>query len=462
MRGTHLPVGRAASRTTSRLRGLPYRRQATSQPAKEHALIGESVLASGRPRPRVLLCWGYHRWGWIRPFEALRDEFEFHYLFHVHPSQEDGVVTDAPRHYWSEFRTGHEILDRLAPDRIVFMSLGGAWSIALNWAARQRSIPTFVMQHGTHNGPSYSRQQSSRPSPTSVQTTSAAPLFLLRTTGWSAPGRWWPPSKLMLRSRLVGVRMAMAENRFSARMPDYYITFTPADAQEYIELDEPSSYRIASIGLPEHDELFRALGNNDWTEDGPILLIDTPNATNRWGVVSTTVDEKAKFFSRLASAARQTGRPLVVKLHPESYEDAWMPSFPGLEYVRGTPSPEDLLPSASLCVGFDSTLLIPAVSARPTVLVRTRPSRLIDEAARTEAAQIVDGLDGVGVDILLSAIADFRNNIAQRAAFTRTMAFTADGRATPRLAQCLLDPVKYFEMHSLAVIDAFKFDTENR
>ena len=99
-------------------------------------------------RLRILLCWGYHRSGWVAPFEQLNGEFDFHYLFHLSEEEEECSHTNQPRHYWNDFRAAQDILDEIKPDRLVFMSLSGLRPIALNMAARRKGIPTFVVQHG--------------------------------------------------------------------------------------------------------------------------------------------------------------------------------------------------------------------------------------------------------------------------------------------------------------------------
>ena len=64
------------------------------------------------------------------------------------------------------------------------------------------------------------------------------------------------------------------------------------------------------------------------TKGTDVLLIDSPNAENRYGVTTTTIEEKARFFTDLSVRLEQRGYPLMVKLHPETYGATWLPSAP--------------------------------------------------------------------------------------------------------------------------------------
>lgn len=407
--------------------------------------------AATEARTRVLLCWGYHRSGWTRPFETLRNEadLEFEYLFYLAPEDEEQVATAAKRRYWLDFRDAHDLLDRVRPDRIVFMSLSGLWSIALNHAARRRGVPTFVMQHGVleHSDAQLTSRALGIRSAAGTSSRAAA-KFAYRTYRWRRLPRLLQPVALIVAGRRSGTERALRNHRFPDRLPDWYVCFSRRDAQHYVDVDRAEPSRMTAVGQPEFDRLFQALGHEDGGRRRHVLLIDTPNAGNRWGAVALTEEDKAGFIGRLADAGAALGLPVVVKLHPESFEDAWLPQRQDLIYLRDVDIAEPLR-AAAVVVGFDSSLVVPALPARPTVLVRLYPHPLPDLAETLGAAVVLDGLDALDETSLSRAIALFQDNADARTSFVQQFSEHVDGRATRRLREVLTEPDAYYREHSL-------------
>ena len=384
--------------------------------------------------PRFLLCWGYHRAGWIQPFEELRDRMDISYLFLRHAEDEEGCLTDAPRYYWSDFANAREVLEALHPDGIVFMALDGAWSIALNAVARRHRIPTFIVQHG-HVESADDGDRVTTAAALSRGSPVPAVRFAASSLGIRGASTMVRLLRFMVDARLHGSQAAMSRHRFLARMPDHYVALSPESAQAIYRLDNPSPSRISCIGLPEYDLIFREV-SLEVPDDGPVLLLDSPNAENRWGVTTTTTLEKAAFLWSMSGAASGLGRKLRVKLHPESYGADWLPELPNATYLRDASLPAELN-AASLCIAFDSTLAIAAVWLRPTVLVRLRPSRIVDVAAETSAALVVASMADIDPTTLRGCSEAFRDSLPHREEFVFRLAHKVDGRAVERLGDLL-------------------------
>jgi hypothetical protein len=388
-------------------------------------------------RLRLLLCWGYHRSGWIEPFEQLRDQFELSYLFYRSAEEEEGCLTTAPRFYWSQFASAQDVLEATKPDRVIFMALDGAWSIALNAAARRRGIPTLIVQHG---------HLESEPDAERVNTASVlaqgSPLPALRFAALSLGIREAAAlprlARFMIDARRHSARSAMPRHRFRARIPDRYVALSPESAGAIHRLDGATESEIACIGIPEFDEVFAAVAPSA-PRDGAVLLLDSPNAENRWNVTTTTVEKKVAFLRELDAAASASGSSLRVKLHPETYGATWLPDLEPGVYLRDADLVREFN-DASVCIGFDSTLLIPAVWLRPTILVRHRPSRIVDLASETGAAMVVLPNHQIRPSYLIAAKAHHPRSDAERKAYIERLAFRADGRAIERLADVLSDP----------------------
>jgi hypothetical protein len=396
---------------------------------------------TARMDARLLLCWGYHREGWIRPIEGLRDRFEVHYLFYRSRAEEEaeGAKTDAPRLYWGDFKTAVQILDRVRPNAIVFMALDGAWSIALNAAARRRGIPTFVLQHGHFDKyRSATTQANSHSSRTSYGSNPwPAIRFTASTYGLRGIPGFLGTMRFMLAVRRSGPSQAMTRYRFHDRFPDRYIALSPESAQVHVRQDGASESVIDCIGIPEYDSIFQNVEARA-PSDGSVLLIDSPNARNRWGEVSASVDEKAEFLLTLDAIAAQLQLPLRIKLHPETFHDSWLPRLQVGEYLQDASVVQELS-SAAVCVGFDSTLLIPAVWLRPTVLIQLRPSAVCELARTTGAAVVLDALEDIDVQSLQLSRRHFRENASGRADFIRRVAVNPSGKAQEALVRILTE-----------------------
>jgi len=394
-------------------------------------------------RPRVLLCWGYYRKGWIAPFEQLNREFDFHYLFHLSREEEECSHTNRPRHYWNDFQTAEEALDTIKPDRLVFMSLSGLRPIALNMAARRRAIPTFVIQHGyfrtLENYLSLPTSRTNTAAQTKVSTQASSPSravrFMLRSNGLEEPMDSMRAIAMLLHSRRSGYYRSQLRFRFRGRMPDRYITYSEATSEIHRQLDDAPCSSIIPIGIPEFDPIFRLLASSHGDEGDTVLLIDSPNAENRYGVTTTTIEDKARFLAGLSGRLEARGYSLTVKLHPETYGAGWLPLAPNIEYVQDR-DVGPLIRGAHACLGFDSTLVIPAIIGRPTMLFELGESTLIRDARESGLAIVVRGLECS--DDQLDALLDAEERPAEQLErFSRRFAHSADGKATERLASAL-------------------------
>jgi len=145
-----------------------------------------------------------------------------------------------------------------------------------------------------------------------------------------------------------------------------------------------------------------------------------------------------RFLNDLSLRLEQRGYPLIVKLHPETYGATWLPSSGNVKYVRDHDI-GPLIQEAHACLGFDSTLVIPAIIARPTMLFELCATNLTTNAREFEVAIVVRGLECSNEQ--LSALLDAKERSAEQLEkFTQCFAHSADGNATKRLANALREP----------------------
>ncbi len=392
------------------------------------------------------MCWNYGRTGLVAPFERLNREFEFHYIFCWSRREEQGSHTNQPRHYWNEFRTAQEILDTIKPDRVVFMGFWELRTIALNIAARRRGVPTFIVQHGYFRSLENYLSLPTLPKPF-VETNTRKPVsspwqairFMLRSNFAREPLDSFRAIAMQVMARRTDHFRSQLRFRFRGRMPDWYITYSEETSEIHRQLDGATSASIIPVGIPEFDPIFRRLASSKEDPSKSVLLIDSPNAENRYGITTTSIESKVRFLDDLSQRFQQRGYRLVVKLHPETYEATWLPSPGNITYVRDQ-DVGALIQKAQACLGFDSTLVIPAIITRPTLLFELCESTLATNAREWGVATVVRGLECSNEEI--DALIETKERpTEQLERFTQCFAHSADGNATERLAKALRGPV---------------------
>ena len=398
-----------------------------------------------QPR-RILLCWEYHRRVWREPFDRLAARYAVELHFLAFRTQEEELPGSEelshPRSFWRDYADARSVIERIQPDEIVFMGLDGAWSIALNHVARRSGIPTAFLHHGTFFPPA---PQDRDALPEATDRRPRAPVS--SSAGWSR----LPALRFLARSMarqpvtllhvLRWLRAVSSDPRrpprflaIESRLPDRYLVTGSIGAEHVLSSDGTVGDRIVLVGVPEYDRLLSRIVPRHLSRSR-VVLIDTPFTGTRYG--AGTVDPLAKAASilRLTESLQGIGLDLVLKLHPESYGDAWPPDHPNLVVVRDE-DPVKILTGAVLAVGFDSTLLGPFAARLPVIIVRTR-SWLASEVGRLGAGPVVDDLDDITADLVQQTIARAGETLAAREALARGLVTELDGRALERLGAAL-------------------------
>lgn len=331
---------------------------------------------------RILMYWGYHRKAWTKPFEELSDEFEFIYIFHFDKTSEIEHRVDLNIRYFSEFRSTSHLLDSLNPDRVVFIGLDGVLSMLINHAAVRRRIKTLVIQHGflyhlkdkirEFHQEKLSDNNESRledKEPQSDRKYNAS--FILRSINLSNGLFFlkavWTRRKNTTRSEhewLLGFKS-------SSRLADIYLLFSPYFSNLYEERDNVSD-RIEYFGNPEADGILIEATSYTTNLNSPYLLhIDQPilhsyqlGTHAKFSLTNGTV-----FYEELADYAFDQGLKLKVKLHPYSFSYLELyPVHENIEYIEQHDSLSQLIMESSKVTGFYSTLILPAILLKPTIL----------------------------------------------------------------------------------------------
>ena len=400
------------------------------------------ISSMSAARPVLLTTFGYQRKVWIEPIEKLRDVFDVRYIHFTRAEEETVRNTSAPVYYWNEFTDAWMLLKTIKPDLILFFGLDSGMAIALNFAAKKMNIPTIYLQHGLYSSfKDYRniekltriarRGQAAGLSPKRA----SSPRFIIDTfkkgNGYFSLLLTFIYIKLggILKSSYLAARLCP----FRVRMPDHYICFTHRNSLIHRQIDLIDEKQISYIGFPEMDVYFNTSANE--SQQTPyLLLIDQPLSENTFGNIFTTIDNHVRFYEKVARFAHRQGCSLKIKLHPETYKATWLPDIEGVEYVRDVQQVEQLILQASACVGFYSTLIIPAIYFKPSLLFEHMPHSFYDFIKEHHVCPVVDYYNFNENDLVMSNEKGNRNN-----AFVHSFVPFSDGRSLQRLRDSVMN-----------------------
>ncbi|WP_375577889.1 polysialyltransferase family glycosyltransferase [Marivirga tractuosa] len=326
---------------------------------------------------RILAIWPTHREDWILPFKALSNQFEFIFLSGISPDpqKENYVQKFAQTIHWSDYNSAQDLLDQIQPDKLVFMSVESGLNIALNVNAKKQNILTYILQHGIYtNYKDYrTREKIWQKKELASQSNQAKSSSGFSSFNWinnSLNGiqklLLFQISLFIKASQKVGPYWAAKHLSFEAKKPDLYICFSPFNATIHKEVDKIGAKRIQYIGSPELTQYLKK--ENDLIEEDFYLHIDQAFAENSFGEETVSKENMIRFYLKLNEYCVQQNAKLYIKLHPESFNSNWLPQNDNIVYLRKIENFNRYVQSAIGCFGFYSTMVIPAVYWKPTIL----------------------------------------------------------------------------------------------
>lgn len=389
-------------------------------------------------KPVIIFNFGYNRKGWIAPIESLKDSIEIVYLYYINKAEEQLSYTRHRVIYWNDYENANQLLDDIKPDKVVFMGLESGLGILLNFKARQKQIPTYILQHGIYSNYKDYRERENR-----IELTAKEPMqspSLRSGTLWYFIKSLTPLDYLRLIKfpayvvlmKLRGFRFASRWIRFRARKPDYYICYTPQNAIIHKELDGAPESKLLYIGYPEMDSFMNYRGT-DGTKGNYYLLIDQPLADNRYREHLMTREQMIAHYLKLCEFCEKQNSRLAIKLHPESYHSDWLPKNDRIEWIRDHENLPKLVREARGCFGYFSSLITPAICMNNVVLFKVSNNEMQQDAARWGLAQLLDFFTFSVDQIDFDGIRKNDLNI-----FTKKYLYFEDGNSTDRLKKILV------------------------
>ena len=329
-------------------------------------------------------------------FYRLEDQFRFTFIPSTFP-QEPNFAERFDCRYWSEFTSVQEVLDQLQPDGIIFMSIESGLSIATNYLAQKRGIQTIMLQHGIFTN---YRDYRVREKLWRKESRAKEARSVHQAKGFSTLGFLKASLRGVDRIHLLAIALftkiqqkygpywAAKHLPLKIKRADLYLCYSPFNATIHRETDRISEQQIRYIGSPELISYLEP--QSDLIHEAFYLHIDQALAENSFGEETVSKEQMIEFYLKLNQYCLTQGTKLYIKLHPESYHSTWLPQDENIVYLRHLDNLNRLVQSAKGCFGFYSTMIIPAIYWKPTVLFRIQYSALQEEIKKLGNTQILD------------------------------------------------------------------------
>ncbi len=330
-----------------------------------------------KAKPTILLIWGYHRHNWVYPLEQLKEQFEFVYIFHNFQDEEIDDVATGKKIFWSEYRSAQHLIDEVKPDKVGFMSINSPLTMSLNSWCKHLGIPTFVLQHGLfHNFEFYLKLFSRGQSSGMGNSQMGDPRFFKMVSKFLRRSlRIWNLDLVVNQIRVQSKKRrkleleALRQCKSRWRVADDYGIFARNATDYWSVRDGIDQDSLTELGDFEMDQYFRHSFSEPDKSNPYFVLVDNAltenNEYNAGFGVST--DDMNLFYSNVARWCESQGAKLKVKLHPYNYKSTFYESVTNVEFVKEANN-FDLLGQAIGVLGFFSSLMVPALLYRPTIL----------------------------------------------------------------------------------------------
>lgn len=392
-------------------------------------------------KPRILVLFGYHRKGWIEPFLKISQQFDLHFLFFLSKEFDEVIDFDFPRYYWYDFKSIQQILDTIQPNKIVFLGLDSGLAIAMNIVARQRKIPTFLMQHGLYRDyefyVKFANQNSSVAAvipKNPVKSDNNTFKILLKSIRLSNIPEFVLLINFILQTKKKGVYVAMHENAFSGILPDKLLGFTLHNVRLHFQREGIKKENVIIIGNPYFDDILSYKKSN--SQEKYYLLIDQPLVDNRFGFFYNTGISKEQvniFYGKLNEFALKNDAKLYIKLHPGNYQSTFMLQHPNIVYIKDADTAA-LIGEAEGCFGCASTLMLPVLYKKPSILFSFDAAEDVENMGQFGLAKVYD-YNSFSVDELI--FIDKNAHPEKLKEYIDKFLFDPEHKAVDKLAQVL-------------------------
>ena len=394
-------------------------------------------------RKKILVYWDYKRQDQLVPFEKLKTDFEWQFIF-FRTHKEDEVDLEFPCFYWGHYKTPYQLLSQLKPDAIIFSNLSNVYAIALNVACRNKKVKTFLLDHGIKLHYDYylefeaNRKASNQNIDLPVHPQKQIKLskfhtlfFYLSSFKISNGMQFCKAAQLLFSVFSLKSDNAFARIKFDLRNPEHYILFSKQNFIFYHQRDGIAEERVSYIGNPSLDGYIRRL-NQVVTEskEAYYLLLDE-GQIDGFGI---SMDQKNEFINKLNQFCLKKGAKLIVKKHPFDYHLNGFHEHPNIIYYESADI-DSLIVNARGCFAISTTLMLPLIVNGKVVAFRLEKSR-IQKTLSEFGVRFLDFFSFMPGDIDFD---HFKLDNTQALKFEKQFLYKMDGRSLDRLKDLLQD-----------------------
>lgn len=288
----------------------------------------------------ILLNWYYERQDLTKPLLELGGDVKVFFVFKH--SKDDGRKFDFPQNievlYWGDFKSPYHLLKYVQPDIVVFYDIEAFNQIALNIAARNRGITTYVLQHGLRGGYEIDDAINNAPLEKKINfsnTSRSTFLFFLRSLRPKNIAFFLSIIKFCISRKRNDLTVALFRNKFELRNADYYIEFSKANCLYHARRDGIPADRFIIIGNPAYDDFFLQLNTSIVPESKYALLIDSPFCeANFVQTIRMSKSEKNDYIQKMNNYCKLMKIRLYIKLHPLTYNADYLIQDENICYFR--------------------------------------------------------------------------------------------------------------------------------
>jgi hypothetical protein len=289
---------------------------------------------------KILVNWDYERADLMKAFTSLKGDIHFVFIYRNVRVAETEKIFGTEILYWDDFNSPYELLRKVQPDKILFHDIESFIQVSLNIAARNKGIPTLVLEHGLRGAyeidialNSFSAKDTSAGSEIIAEKKAKSSIrFYLRSFRSKNIVSLFYFLLFPFIRRKYGLALGLYKCRFDLRTADLYINFTDHNASYIMKRDGVNIHKIISIGNPCFDELFKYLEKGPYKPGDYYLLIDAPYCEQ--SIFNMKKEAKAAFYKKLNAFCLFHNARLKIKLHPHSYEADYLPEHSNIEYLR--------------------------------------------------------------------------------------------------------------------------------
>lgn len=391
-------------------------------------------------KKHFLVIWPTKRKDWVSTFHQLSDDFNFIFISSTF-AEEPNFANDFECRYWSEFDSAIDVLDDLRPDGIIFMSIETGLTMTLNYLAKKRGLKTYILQHGIFtNYKDYRTREKLWRKETMAKTLKGRQLakgfntfhFLRKSLSG------FERVHLPLMALYTKLQLTIGPNWVARYLPlgikraDEYLCYSPYNATIHKETDRVSEDQIKYVGSPELDLYLKR--EVELLDDRFYLHIDQALAENSFGEETVSKNEMTNFYLKLNEFCKRQKALLYIKLHPESYHSNWLPIDKNIVYLKQLENFNLYIQSSIGCFGFYSTMVIPALYWKKTILFNIQYSGLQEVVKSLKLATVLNFWTFESEDITFSGVDDF-----DRDALIETFFYSNDGGSIGRIKNALLN-----------------------